>query len=82
MRCFLLRLSTPIGREVIDQTFLADIDTAYFNRVSAVKDPDTQRIRILYPGAGNVGGVPNKELVYDWGLNRFSGPNMISAELL
>lgn len=72
--------SHPIGREIVDQTFLSDIDTEYFHRVSATSDPDTQRIRILYPGSGNVGGVPNKELVYDWGLGRFSGPNMIDAE--
>jgi len=72
--------SQPIGREIVDQTFLADVDSAYFHRVSATADPNTQRIRILYPGAGNTGGVPNKELVYDWGLNRWSGPNMISAE--
>ncbi len=65
--------SEPIGRGIVDSTFLADIDTALFHRVSAVSDPDSQRIWILYPGSGHAtSGAPNKILVYDWGLNRWS----------
>lgn len=64
--------SEPIGDQVVDRTFLSDIDSQYFYRVSATKDPDTKRIFVLYPGQGNSGGTPNKYLVYDWGLNRFS----------
>ena len=64
--------SVPIGREIIDKTFLADVDTAFFDRVSAVPDPDNQRIWVLYPGSGNSSGTPNKYLCYDWTLNRFS----------
>ena len=60
-------------REVIDQTFLSDVDTDLFHRVSAVSDPDTQRIWVMYPGQGhNAAGTPNKVLIYDWTLNRFS----------
>lgn len=74
--------STPIGRDIIDATFLADVDTALFDRVSAVPDPDSQRIWILYPGAGHVAaGTPNKYLCYDWGLNRWSHGE-ITAEWL
>jgi hypothetical protein len=64
--------SVAIGRDVIDATFLSDIDTSFFDRVSTVHDPDTQRIWILYPGSGNTDGTPNKYLVYDWGEQRFS----------
>jgi hypothetical protein len=64
--------STPVGDERVDRTFLADIDSSYFHRVSAVSDPDEKRIWILYPGAGNSSGTPNKLLIYDWSLNRFS----------
>jgi len=64
--------STPIGRGVIDQTFLSDIDTAYFDRVSAVTDPNSQRVFVLYPGAGNTAGTPNKFLCYDFVLQRFT----------
>lgn len=74
--------STPIGRGIVDETFLADIDTSLFHRVSAVSDPDTQRIWILYPGAGHdTAGTPNKILIYDWGLNRWSHGE-ITAEWL
>lgn len=65
--------STPIGRGIVDETFLADVDTSLFHRVSAVSDPDSQRIWILYPGSGHLAsGAPNKVLIYDWGLNRWS----------
>jgi len=74
--------STPIGRGIIDSTFLADIDTSLFHRVSASADPDNQRIWILYPGSGHdIAGTPNKFLVYDWGLNRWSHGE-ITAEWL
>ena len=36
-------VSTPIGHEIVDKTFLADVDTTYFDRVSAVADPDNKR---------------------------------------
>lgn len=64
--------SIPIGDNVVDSTFLADLDTEHYHRVSAVKDPDARRIWILYPGSGNSNGTPNRYLVYDWVLNRFS----------
>jgi len=64
--------SNPIGRDRVDRTFLSDVDTAYLDRVSAVADPDNQRIWVSYPGSGNTGGMPNKILIYDWGLNRWS----------
>lgn len=64
--------ATPIGRERVDQTFLSDIDMAYHYRVSAAREPGSQRIWVSYPGAGNVAGKPNKYLCYDWGENRFS----------
>lgn len=74
--------SVPIGRDIIDRTFLADVDTALFGRVSATADPDNQRIWILYPGSGHdASGTPNKFLVYDWGLNRWSHGE-ITAEWL
>jgi len=65
-------VSQPIGRDRVNKTFLADLDSAYLDRVSAVADADNQRIWVSYPGAGNTAGRPNKLLIYDWGLNRWS----------
>ena len=64
--------STPIGKGVVDQTFFADFDAQYPHRVWAAKDPDATRIWVIYPGAGNAGGRPNKALFYDYVLGRFS----------
>lgn len=64
--------SQPIGRDRVNKTFFADLDSAYLDRVSAVADSDNQRIWISYPGSGNTSGMPNKLLIYDWGLNRWS----------
>lgn len=58
-----------IGQNKIDRTVLADIDTENFNRVSAVIDPVTKRYLMAYPGSGNIGGRPNKIVVFDW-VNR------------
>ena len=73
--------SVPIGRERVDRTFLADVDEAYLYRCSAIKDPNNQRIWMTYPGANNVSGAPNKLLIYDWGLDRFT-PGDEAIELL
>ena len=49
--------SQPVGDDRVDRTFLADIDSDYFHRVSAVSDPDEKRIWILYPGSWNASGL-------------------------
>ena len=73
--------SSPIGRGKVDKTFLSDVDSEYFDRVSAIADPDNQRIWISYPGSGNTDGTPNKLIIYDWGLDRWSHGE-VTAELL
>jgi hypothetical protein len=75
------RTSTPIGKDRIDDTFFADYDDTYPDRVQAVADPDSTRIWVAYPGSGNTGGRPNRALIYDWKLNRFSEAE-IEMELL
>jgi hypothetical protein len=64
--------SRPIGREKVNKTFFNDLDSAYLDRVTAVPDPDNERIWVSYPGRGNLNGTPNKLLIYDWGLDRWS----------
>ncbi len=68
--------SEPLGRERVDRTFLADVNASQLHRCSAVADPNSQRIWMTYPGAGSElqsdPGSPNKVLIYDWGMNRFT----------
>lgn len=73
--------SQPIGKERWDRFFLADLDGDHLDRCSMSVDPDAQRWYALYPGAGNVGGAPNRYLCYDWSLNEASHGE-IDAELL
>jgi len=73
--------SQPIGKERWDRFFLADLDEEYLDRCSMAFDPDAQRWYALYPGAGNVGGTPNRYLCYDWSLQRATHGE-IDAELL
>jgi hypothetical protein len=73
--------SKPIGKDRINSTFFGDYDADYPDRVSAIRDPDTTRLYVLYPGAGNTNGTPNKMLIYDWALDMFSHAE-IDAEML
>jgi hypothetical protein len=73
--------SKPIGKDRINDTFFADYDADYPDRVFAVRDPDQTRIYVLYPGSGNSSGTPNKILVYDWALDMFTDAE-VDAECL
>ena len=63
---------TPIGFEKVDRTFFADLDEVNVGRMTGASDPLTKRVFWAYPGAGNTGGLPNKVLIYDWGLQKWS----------
>lgn len=73
--------SKGIGKERINSTFFADLDVDYSDRIQFVKDPDRTVIYVLYPGSGNTSGRPNKLIIYDWELDRFSS-GAIELELL
>lgn len=58
--------STPIGKGKVDATFLADLDPAHLDRISATVDPINAVVFWAYPGAGNNNGTPNKLIIFDW----------------
>ena len=66
------RTSQPIGKDRVNATFFSDWDSDYPDRVYGIADPDSTQIWVVYPGAGNTDGRPNKALVYDWALNKWS----------
>ena len=72
----------PIGRGKVDQTFLADLDTTYYNRVFAGIDPLNKLVMWAYPASGNANGNPNKILIYNWGFDKWSEVVDIDIELL
>lgn len=61
--------SIPIGEGKINQTFYADFDISYSNRVYAAADLDKQIVYVAYPGAGNTDGRANKMLCYNYAPN-------------
>lgn len=61
-----------VGANRIDRTVLNDIDQGNLHRCSMVADPRTHRVLLAYPGSGNSGGRPNRILLYDRALDRFS----------
>lgn len=62
----------PIGAGRVDQYFRQDLDEDNAFRMSAVADPKSGRIYWAYPGAGNTAGRPNRLIIYDTGLNKWS----------
>lgn len=63
--------SAPIGANKVDKTFSLDLDQSNIARVIGAADPINRMIWWAYPGAGNVGGNPNRLLGYNWQLQRW-----------
>lgn len=62
----------PIGVGAVDRFILEDIDKNNLHRISSITDATSQRILWAYPGAGSTDGRPNKIIVYDRALKRWS----------
>ena len=64
--------STPIGSQRVDQTFYNDLDATYLDRVVGAADVSNRMVFWAYPGAENTSGTPNKIIVYNWAIDRWS----------
>lgn len=73
--------SKPIGANKVDNTFYNDLDQAYFDRIIGAVDPINKQILWAYPGDGNSGGNPNKILIYNWQLDKWSLITLITGEV-
>jgi hypothetical protein len=60
------------GAGKVDQWFRDDIDEDHLDRISVSSDPRSGGIFWSYPGSGNTAGRPNRIIVYDTKLNRWS----------
>lgn len=61
---------TPIGKERVDRTFLADIDTGNLQLFQGTYDPSGTRIIWAYKSGAGQAGLFDKLMVYDWALGR------------
>lgn len=64
--------STPIGAERVNVTFFADADPNFISSVRGVVDPLSGLCFWIYAGAGNNNGAPNRILVYNSVVDRWS----------
>ena len=62
----------PIGVGRVDQTVLTDLDSNNLHRITAVSDPNNNRVVFGYPGQGSTDGTPNKLVIYDPALDKWS----------
>jgi hypothetical protein len=64
--------SQAIGKERVDEYFFNDFDPTYPHKVVGVVDPENSVIWWAYPGPANNDGTPNRLLLYNWVVNRWS----------
>lgn len=64
---------TPIGSKRVDRTVLADADLTDPRYMQAVADPVSRRVHWFYKSVSSANvNVLDKELIYDWALDRWS----------
>lgn len=73
--------SLPIGFQKVDNFFFNDLDLSNIERVTSAVDPLNKLIYWAYPGHGNIGGTPNRVLVYNWALQRWAVTNRGDVQL-
>ena len=73
--------SQAIGNQKVDKFFFADLDFNFVHRITAAADPVNKLVYWSYPGANNTDGTPNKVIIYNWEINRWSYGE-ITADLI
>lgn len=63
---------TPIGKEKVDRTFLADVDLANLQLFMAIFDPAGTRMFWAYKSLQGAAGLFDKLLCYDWAIDRWT----------
>jgi hypothetical protein len=72
----------PIGKEKIDRTFLAAVDTGALHLVLGATDPEASRVYFTYRTAGGSASAFDKVLTYDYALNKWGGAISVTGEYL
>ena len=72
---------TPIGRERVDRTFIADLDIGSLQLFMGAADPRSTRVYWAYKSVSGAMGSYDKLLGYDFLLDRFF-PVMMSGQFL
>ena len=62
---------TPIGRERVDRTFFADVDFTNPQLIIGSCDPADTHVRWAYKSVGNSAATCDKQMGYDWALDKW-----------
>lgn len=72
---------TPIGKERVDRTFLADLDTSNLQLMLGAADPQSTRVFWAYKSNSGTTGLFDKILCYDTALDRWTTIEMMGEYL-
>jgi hypothetical protein len=67
---------TPIGYDRVDAYTFSNLSRAFTNRTSGVADPESHNIYWIYCSKGNSVGYPDKCIVFNYALNKWSSAEM------
>ena len=73
--------SQPIGAEKVNRWFFEDFDFAYKNKMTSTVDPQRQLAIWSYVSNDALSTTPNRLLIYNYALNRWSIAN-VDADLI
>lgn len=72
---------TPIGKERVDRTFAADLDTGALQLLVGAQDPSGTRVFWAYKSVNGQTGLADKALCYDYALDRWA-PISVNCEFI
>jgi hypothetical protein len=62
----------PIGKEIVDRYFFANVDASNLQLISPTTDPAASRLYIPFKSTSGQAGLFDTMLIYDWRLQRWS----------
>jgi hypothetical protein len=62
----------PIGKEMVDRYFFANVDASNLQLISPTTDPAASRLYIPFKSTAGQAGLFDTLLIYDWRLQRWS----------
>lgn len=74
--------SRAIGQGKVDNTFWAEVDQSYLYRITSAADPFNKLIYWAYPGPQNQSGLPNRIIVYNYEIDRWTLLEVETEEML
>lgn len=75
-------MARPIGDQKVDRYFFGDADQMYLFNMTAAIDPINKLVVWAYAGTGHVNGEPNKLIIYNWAIDRWSHAEITLEYLL